>query len=87
MQKFNVDYTACGMALYLSEIEAAGKDSARATDADWLVIGNDKMARAEDLRNEGYKVIHLFDGDDIDKYLSALGIKGQTGSSEYKLQK
>ncbi|MDR2869972.1 MAG: ATP phosphoribosyltransferase regulatory subunit [Deferribacteraceae bacterium] len=74
MAKFGVDYTACGMALYLSEIEAASAEALPEPDID-LVIGSANMAKAEELRNAGHMVVQLFDGDDKDAFLAGAGRK------------
>lgn len=79
MKKFGLDYTACGMALYLSEIEAVAECELSSAGADYLVIGNSNMGKAEKLRKQGYTVIHLFDGDDPSRFLKLVNANNVIG--------
>jgi ATP phosphoribosyltransferase regulatory subunit len=62
MAKFGVDYTACGMALYLSELAEASLKHVDSGKTEQTLLAGD-IAEAEELRNSGKCVRQLFDGE------------------------
>ncbi len=75
MRKFDLDYTACGMGLYLSGLEAAAGSFADDDVADWIVVGAENTAEAKRLRGEGYKVVQIYDRADLEGFLAKVKYK------------
>lgn len=75
MRKFNMDYTACGMALYLSEIEAVTSGGEELASADWIVVGKKNTGEAQHLRREGKRVIQIYNEADLEPFLARVKVE------------
>ena len=75
MNKFQLEYTACGMALYLSEVEPLAKVKGGGQCVDWIVVGSENRAKAEELRENGFTVMHLFDKSELASYTAVVKAK------------
>ncbi len=79
MRKFQLEYTACGMALYLSEIESLAEAETESQQVDWIVVGSENLSKAEELREKGLIVVHLFDKNELENFTASIKAKNIFG--------
>jgi ATP phosphoribosyltransferase regulatory subunit len=75
MRNFGLDLTACGFSLYLEETaDASGFENER-IKADYLVLGEKNLMKAEELRRAGYTVISVYDEKEASAFSTFADVK------------